>query len=161
MIVVAILVASTACATKAPQDPRCPDGWTFDEDAEGLCDPPEGYAGVLWIELGGSGIYGFARSDTVTCMTADDPTCDEMLTGLTINVYAYADLSTSGGIRQGAPVLGTAMTSEHGLYKLRIDPGDYAVTTLYQPIGASHPLLYPGEAKVISNTVALFPFDIR
>jgi len=149
LVIIALLAG--CAAQKPPQDPRCPDGWTFDPAAQGFCQPPDGYAGVLWVELGGSGIYGYARSDSA-CETGD-PMCDELVSGLAISVYPFADLMDNG-IRQGAPLLGTAMTSEHGLYKLRIQPGDYAVTASF----GMH--LWGGEAKVVSNTVALFPFEL-
>jgi hypothetical protein len=147
-----LIILLVGCAAqKPPQDPRCPVGWTFDPAQEGFCSPPDGYAGVLWVELGGSGIYGFARSDSAC--EAGDPMCDELVSGQVVNVYPFADLM-SNGIRQGAPLLGTTVTSAHGLYKLRIQPGDYAVTTVF----ATH--LFAGEAKVVSNTVALFPFEL-
>ncbi len=58
---VVLALVGCASAPEEPQDPRCPKHWTWNPDNVGHCNPPDGYAALLYAEFGGSGVYGFGR----------------------------------------------------------------------------------------------------
>ncbi|MBA3541773.1 MAG: hypothetical protein H0T79_19320 [Deltaproteobacteria bacterium] len=138
-----------------PQDPRCPKNWDFDLTMDGQCRPPDGYTALLFAEFGGSGIYGFARTNTI-CGGADDETCGpEMLGDLAIELYLPDDV-VNHTIRVGAIPVAASQTSQAGVYKMQAEPGEYVITCT-DPFDDG---LVTGGAEVKTDAVALYAIDL-
>ena len=159
-----LAVALAGCLASDPggamQDPFCPKGWKFDVAASGYCSPPTGYTALVWAELGGSGVYGFVRAGAqyLQCKagTNTEP-CEVRMIGATqIDAYLSDDVIDTTIRANAIPVASTTSTSQ-GVYKLRLDPGQYRITGV-DPFDGTR--FWSPNLQVISQALAACAIDV-
>ena len=142
------------------QDPFCPKGWKFDISADGSCNPPTGYTALVWAELGGSGVYGFVRagSNYFSCKAGSDgePCPVRMIAATEVDAYVATDIIDTT-IRAGATPIATTVSSSQGVYKLRLDPGQYRITGI-DPVDGTR--FWSANLQVISQALAACAIDV-
>ena len=159
-----LLLALAGCLASDPkgtaQDPFCPKGWKFDLAAPGYCSPPIGYTALVWAEIGGSGVYGFVRAGAqyLQCKAGSDTgPCEVRMIGAT-EVDAYlADDVIDTTIRANATPIASAVSSSQGVYKMRLDPGQYRLTGI-DPIDGTR--FWSANLQVISQALAACAIDV-
>ncbi len=161
----AVIVLFAGCLSSDPptstQDPYCPKGWKLDFSADGSCNPPTGYTALVWAELGGSGAYGFVRagSQYLRCKagSGDGLPCEVRMVGATeIAAYAATDIVDTT-IRAGARPVTTSVSSAQGVYKVRLDPGEYRITGI-DPVDGTR--FWSANLTVIPQALATCVIDV-
>jgi hypothetical protein len=153
-----VSLLATGClhfAEEPPQDPRCPKNWHTDLETDGGCSPPDGYTALLFAEFGGSGIYGFGRLVT-PCHGTDGETCGpSMIPQLSLELYRPGDVMGTTPIEGAVPVA-TGETAKSGVYKIKIEAGEYTLLCTDPYDGR----IVTGDAEVKADAVALYAIDL-
>jgi len=144
----------------AQPDPFCPSTWKFDISVDGYCSPPTGFTALVWAELGGSGVYGFVRAGShylqCTAGSADEPCPVRMIGATALDAYLERDVIDTT-IRSGAMPVATATSSSQGVYKMRLDPGQYRLTGI-DPVDGTR--FWSAKLQVISQALAACAIDV-
>jgi len=158
-----LLLALAACLDNrelsSNQDPFCPAGWKRDFSQPGECAPPLGYTALAYAEIGGSGAYGFVRSapQFQACSATPGAYCPTHFVG-NADLVAYRDSDvTETSIHPDAHPLITVGINGAGVYKVRLDPGEYRLTGT-DPVDGTR--FWSGHLTVVSQSLAACVIDV-
>lgn len=159
----ALLLLAVGCLgnepLSSPQDPFCPVGWKRDVSQPGDCGPPLGYTALAYAEIGGSGAYGFVRSapQYLECSQTPGADCPTHFVGKTdIVAYRDADVTETTIHPDALPVI-TAGVNGAGVYKIKLDPGEYRLTGT-DPVDGTR--FWSGHLTVVTQSLATCVIDV-
>ena len=95
----------------------CPTGWTESATAPGDCAAPQNFVQTTQTSIG-QGVYGFMRTDAHGGRK------------LVVNASVFAVASTNTTCDAASiGAIATATTDDDGIFVLKLDPGDYRITS--------------------------------